>query len=292
MRPGNTVRVSTYRVRGEDRADTDDLVATEEPMEIRVYYYKDGVQQKTSLSVTMRTPGNDFELAAGFMFTEGIVHSREEIERISYCVDGAEEQQYNIVNVYLSGEISFDPSKLQRHFYTSSSCGVCGKGSLDVLRVSGCPVIRQEGPFVTDSVIKELPGKLRRAQNIFSKTGGLHAAALFDEKGSLVELREDVGRHNAVDKLIGSKLLAGKVPLSKYVLQVSGRTSFEILQKALVAGIPVVSAVGAPSSLAVGLASDFGMTLIGFVSEKGFNIYTGRSRILISNPQDVKVNVS
>lgn len=291
MRPGNTVRVSTYKIRGEDQAKTDDLVATEEPLEIRVYYYKNGIQDKTSLSVTMRTPGSDFELAAGFMFTEGIIHGRDEIENISYCVDVTEEQQYNIVNVYLSRDTLFDPSKLQRHFYTSSSCGVCGKGSLEVLRVSGCPVITQQGPLIPDAVIRELPGKLRSAQSIFSKTGGLHAAALFDEKGNLIELREDVGRHNAVDKLVGSKLLVGKVPLSKYAMQVSGRTSFEIMQKALVAGIPIVSAVGAPSSLAVDLSNDFGMTLIGFVSERGFNIYTGNDRVLLKS-QNVKANLA
>ena len=292
MRPGNVVRVPTRRVRSGLPIDDEDVVANEEPMEIRLYYGNDRPKHM-SLSITMRTPGNDFELTAGFLFTEGIIRSRDELQRISYCVDVPAEQQYNTVNAYLAPDVAFDPSKLQRHFYTTSSCGVCGKGSLEVLRVQGCPVIRQEGPVFSDDLVRSLPGKLRQAQAIFSKTGGLHAAGLFDPEGNLLAAREDIGRHNAVDKLIGVQFLAGRTPLSNYLLQVSGRASFELMQKALVAGIPVLSAVGAPSSLAVDLAQEFGITLLGFVSEKGFNVYAGEKRIVFSrSSQDTTIKAT
>jgi FdhD protein len=234
-----------------------------------------------TVAVTMRTPGADFELAAGFLYGEGIVSSREEIKKISYCVDADvdAEQQYNIVNVELRGGRDYDLRSLDRHFYTTSACGVCGKASLEQLELRSCPVI-PPGPKVAPETIYALPEKLREAQGLFEATGGLHAAALFDKEGELVALREDVGRHNATDKLVGWALLEGRLPLSDHVVMVSGRSSFEILQKCLTAGVPVVCAISAPSSLAVDVARQFGMTLIGFLRGRRFNIYSGHERVL------------
>lgn len=253
-----------------------DTLATEEPMETRLVT---GGSTQT-VAVTMRTPGADFELAAGFLYGEGIITSAEEIEKISYCVDPEvdAEQQYNIVNVELRGGRSYDLRSLDRHFYTTSACGVCGKASLEQLELRGCPVI-PPGPEVEAEVIYGLPDKLREAQGLFEATGGLHAAALFDAEGELLALREDVGRHNATDKLVGWALMEGRLPLSGHIVMVSGRSSFEILQKCLTAGVPVVAAISAPSSLAVDVARDFGMTLIGFLRGERFNVYAGGERI-------------
>ena len=253
-----------------------DTLATEEPMEIRLL--AGGTKQ--TVAVTMRTPGADFELAAGFLYGEGIVSSPDDILKISYCVDSdlAAEQQYNIVNVELRGNREYDLRPLERHFYTTSACGVCGKASLEQLELRGCPVI-PPGPTLTAQTIYGLPGKLRKAQGLFDATGGLHAAALFDKNGELLALREDVGRHNATDKLVGWALLEGRLPLSDHIVMVSGRSSFEILQKCLTAGVPVVCAISAPSSLAVDVARGFGMTLVGFLREGRFNVYAGSDRI-------------
>ncbi len=253
-----------------------DTLATEEPMEIRLI---SGDVRRTA-AVTMRTPGADFELAAGFLYGEGIVRSPEDILKISYCVDADldAEQQYNIVNVELRGSRGYDFKSLERHFYTTSACGVCGKASLEQLELRGCPMILP-GPQVAAEVIYSLPEKLRKAQGLFEATGGLHAAALFDAKGNLVALKEDVGRHNATDKLIGWALLEGRLPLSNHIVMVSGRSSFEILQKCLAAEVPVVCAISAPSSLAVDVARRFGMTLVGFLRGKRFNVYNGHERI-------------
>ncbi|CAN5659179.1 formate dehydrogenase accessory sulfurtransferase FdhD [soil metagenome] len=253
-----------------------DYLATEEPMEIRLLT---GGKRQT-VAVTMRTPGADFELAAGFLYGEGIVSSREEIKRISYCVDADVdvEQRYNIVNVELRGDREYDLRSLERHFYTTSACGVCGKASLEQLELRGCPVVGP-GPEVAAETIYSLPGKLRESQGLFEATGGLHAAALFDAEGNLLALREDVGRHNATDKLVGWALLEGRLPLSKNVVMVSGRSSFEILQKCLTAGVPIVCAVSAPSSLAVDVAREFGMTLVGFLRGGRFNVYAGFDRM-------------
>jgi FdhD protein len=253
-----------------------DTLATEEPMEIRLL--TGGARQ--TVAVTMRTPGADFELAAGFLYGEGIVSSPDNIKKISYCVDSDldAEQQYNIVNVELRGGREYDLRSLERHFYTSSACGVCGKASLEQLELRGCPVI-PPGPEVSAGTIYSLPGKLREAQGLFDATGGLHAAALFDKNGELLALREDVGRHNATDKLVGWAFLEGRLPLSDHVVMVSGRSSFEILQKCLTAGVPVVCAISAPSSLAVDVAKEFGMTLVGFLREGRFNVYAGSDRI-------------
>lgn len=267
---------------GRARVRPDNL-ATEEPMEIRLV---NGDARQT-VAVTMRTPGADFELAAGFLHGEGIITSPEEILKISYCVDADldAEQQYNIVNVELRGGRDYDLKPLERHFYTTSACGVCGKASLEQLELRGCPVI-PPGPKVPAEIIYSLPGKLREAQGLFEATGGLHAAALFDAEGNLVALREDVGRHNATDKLVGWALLEGKLPLSEHIIMVSGRSSFEILQKSLAAGAPMVCAISAPSSLARDVAQEFGMTLIGFLRGNRFNVYSGFERVLVSNEEE------
>ncbi len=253
-----------------------DSLATEEPMEIRLV----SGDARQTVAVTMRTPGADFELAAGFLYGEGIVSSPEDIKKISYCVDPDldAEQQYNIVNVELRGDRDYDLRSLERHFYTTSACGVCGKASLEQLELRGCPVI-PSGPEVSAEVVYSLPEKLREAQGLFEATGGLHAAALFDAEGELVALREDVGRHNATDKLVGWALLEGRLPLSGQIVMVSGRSSFEILQKCLTAGVPIVCAVSAPSSLAVDVARQFNITLVGFLRGNRFNVYSGHERM-------------
>jgi FdhD protein len=210
----------------------------------------------------------------------GVVGGRDDVGRLSYCTDPEidAEQQYNIVNVGLTGGAMPDLHTLERHFMTSSACGICGKASLDALELRGCPVV-PPGPAVDPAVLPRLPDALRERQGLFESTGGLHAAGLFTTGGELVALREDVGRHNAVDKLIGWALLDGRLPLSDHLLMVSGRSSYEILQKALAAGIPVVCAVSAPSSLAVDLARRFGMTLVGFLRGQRFNVYAGEERL-------------
>jgi FdhD protein len=253
-----------------------DALATEEPMEIRLL----AGQTKQTVAVTMRTPGADFELAAGFLYGEGIIDSPDDVLKISYCVDSDldAEQRYNIVNVELRGGREFDLRPLERHFYTTSACGVCGKASLEQLELRGCHPM-PAGPEVSAETISTLPKKLREEQGLFDATGGLHAAALFDKRGNLLALREDVGRHNATDKLVGWALLEGGLPLKDHMVMVSGRSSFEILQKCLTAGVPVVCAVSAPSSLAVDVAREFGMTLVGFLREGRFNVYAGYERI-------------
>ncbi len=255
-----------------------DLLVIEEPLEIRVGFGTINDREQKSLSVTMRTPGHDFELTSGFLFTEGIIHHVNQIESIKYCEDvGKQEEKENIVRVELRPEVKIDFEKLQRHFYTSSSCGVCGKSSIDSVRIT-CQKI-DSNFFVSTNVVHQLPGILRKAQRVFEYTGGLHAVGLFSNTGELVLLREDVGRHNALDKVIGAMLFKHEIPLTNYILLVSGRASFELVQKAAVAGIPVLAAVGAPSSLAVDLAKEFGMTLLGFVRDHRFNIYCGEQRI-------------
>jgi FdhD protein len=253
-----------------------DVLATEEPMEIRLL----AGHTTQTVAVTMRTPGADFELAAGFLYGEGILDSPDDVQKISYCVDSYldAEQRYNIVNIELRGGREFDLRPLERHFYTTSACGVCGKASLEQLELRGCPVM-PAGLEVSAEVLTTLPEKLREAQGLFDATGGLHAAALFDEEGELIALREDVGRHNATDKLVGWALLEGRLPLSDHIVVVSGRSSFEILQKCLTAGVPFVCAISAPSSLAVDVAREFGMTLVGFLRGGRFNVYAGSDRI-------------
>lgn len=252
-----------------------DLIAIEEPLEIRIGFEKAGLWTTQSLSITMRTPGHDFDLVAGFLLAEGIVHSRADIAGMRQ----AGKPGSNVVRVDLAAGVAFDPSQFARHFYTTSSCGVCGKSSLDALESEGCRPLAREGFTIDASVVHALPAALREAQSVFERTGGLHAACLFDNEGRAIGVREDVGRHNAVDKIIGSQFLERGTPLDKALLLVSGRASFELAQKTIVAGIPVLAAVGAPSSLAVNLAREFDMTLLGFVRAGRFNIYSGEWRI-------------
>lgn len=278
-RAGPTTTAKVWKVQAGRPKQESDRLAAEEPLEIRVESGDKGHRMTTSLSVTMRTPGNDFELAAGFLFTEGILRRKRDVARIEYCTDAGVPQEYNIVSAVLRPDVEFLADRLSRHFYMTSSCGVCGKTSLEAVRVVAHHPIPPDRPMLSAATISGMPERLRERQALFSETGGLHAAGLFDEAGKLLSLKEDVGRHNAVDKVIGAQFLGNLVPLSDRALAVSGRASFEIMQKAAVAGIPFVVAVGAPSSLAVTLANEFGMTLVGFARGNRFNVYTGKDRV-------------
>ena len=267
----------------------DDALAVEEPLEIRIGMSKAGTIEHRAISITMRTPGADDELAAGFLFTEGILSSPDQIKQIRHCglkigqkngvIERTVALNSNTIRVELNEDIDVDLKRLERNFYTTSSCGVCGKSSIEALHTGVSKLRTNDMPPIDPAVIHLLPGILRESQEAFEQTGGLHASALFDHNGKLDILREDVGRHNALDKVVGAKFLAGKIPLSDSILLVSGRASFELVQKALMAGIPVLAAIGAPSSLAVELAAEFGMTLVGFVRNDRFNIYAGEHRI-------------
>jgi FdhD protein len=255
-----------------------DLVATEEPLEIRIGFGKMEREQR-SLSVTMRTPGHDLELAVGFLLTEGIIGKMDDIASVKHCEDvGREEERGNVVRVELQPHALMDWSKLQRNFYTSSSCGVCGKSSLEAVQQHCAPIPTTFS--ASSQVITALPDQLRKAQAVFEHTGGLHAVGVFGVDGELLLLREDVGRHNALDKAIGALLFQNKLPASSFILLVSGRASFELVQKAAVAGFPVMAAVGAPSSLAVSLAQRVQLTLIGFLRGTSFNIYAAPERVV------------
>jgi FdhD protein len=264
----NTTTERILAVRGDQQLERADRLATEEPMEIQV---RGTGQEAERVAVTMRTPGNDFELAVGFLFTEGLIHSRDEVESVRYCETELPEQRYNVVR---SADAPVRPGTFQRNFYATSSCGV-RKASIDASRWNA-PIARADRRPVSD---RQPTRRLRAAQRVFEQTGGLHASGLFDTGGKLLSLREDVGRHNALDKVVGEALLQGTLPLSEHVLQVSGRTSFEIVQKAAMAGIPIVCAVSAPSSLAVASAKRLGMTLVGFVRGDRFNVYAHPERI-------------
>ena len=278
--------VPMQKVNGVCATPARDALAVEEPLEIRLGFATGGRRTHKSISITMRTPGDDFELAAGFLFTEGIIHRAEQIERINHCGPPVgERRSRNVVRVELRPGIEIDFKRLERHFYTTSSCGVCGKTSIEALQTVACPTLPVGQPIFESKIIHRLPEALREAQLVFEHTGGLHAAALFDVEGRIQDLREDVGRHNAVDKLVGAQLLKGRVPLRDRLMLVSGRASFELIQKALMAGIPILAAVGAPSSLAMDLAANFGMTLLGFVRECRFNIYSGAARIREAAPE-------
>ncbi|HEX9941998.1 MAG TPA: formate dehydrogenase accessory sulfurtransferase FdhD [Thermoanaerobaculia bacterium] len=274
-KPGKT-GARVWRVGPDGAEERADHVATEEPLEIRL------VQQgrTRTVAVTMRTPGSDAELALGFLFAEGVIARRDEVQRAAPCADPAEPAGCaNILEVELAAEIPApDLAGLDRHFFATSACGVCGKAGLDNLRLR-VPGEIPPGPAVPAAVLAGLPARLRAAQGLFAATGGLHAAALFDAAGRLLAVREDVGRHNALDKLIGWAFLQGLLPLHDHLVLVSGRSSYEILQKCLVAGVPVVCAVSAPSSLAVELAERFGVTLIGFLRGDRFNVYSGLARV-------------
>ncbi|HEY7235584.1 MAG TPA: formate dehydrogenase accessory sulfurtransferase FdhD [Gemmatimonadaceae bacterium] len=261
----SVIRFDVERVDRGGRRATSDLLAVEEPLEIRVSW--DENRLPATVSVTMRTPGDDVELAAGYLLTEGIIRRREDIAGLHPCRAGA-------IRVELAAGVALDLARLERHSYTSSSCGACGKTSTAALRATPSWPLPTTAAAVDLDLVRSLPQALREAQVLFSVTGGLHASALFDLAGRLLVMREDVGRHNALDKLIGAELLAGRLPAHERILIVSGRVSFELVQKALMAGIPTLAAIGAPSSLAVELAREAGMTLLGFVRADRVNVYS------------------
>jgi len=268
------------RVTSEFGSDeVSDVLAVEEPLEIRVGFTENGRTAHKAISITMRTPGDDESLAVGFLFTEGIIRTREQIASVRHCGKPSPDKGIkNTILVELADGVGVDLKRLERHFYTSSSCGVCGKSSIKALH-TGTKKIQSNGPKISSEIIHRLPAAGLANQSTFEKTGGLHASVIFNAAGGIEAIAEDVGRHNALDKVIGAKFLSGELPLAEKILLVSGRASFELVQKALMAGIPIMAAVGAPSSLAVELAREFGMTLIGFVRDGRFNIYTGEWRI-------------
>lgn len=281
-----TVATPTSRFESGQLRELDDFVAIEEPLEIRLEapqhscHEAGTIRVSKSVSITMRTPGHDEELAVGFLVGEGILRNASELDEVFACgADVGAHDGRNIVKVRLHEHARVDWPKLERHFYATSSCGVCGKSSLDALMVAGVRPIARDGFEVAASVVCALPTALRTQQSVFDQTGGLHAAGLFSGDGTLIALREDVGRHNALDKVLGSCFVRDEFPLSTRVLCLSGRASFELVQKAVVAGIPVIAAVGAPSSAAVELARAFDVTLIGFLRSERFNIYHGAWRV-------------
>lgn len=268
----NIVRVETQRVIGNSTENFTDYLSVEEPLEIQIEVRIDGIKVKRPIAVTMRTPGHDAELSVGFLFTEGIIQSPSDIDSVS-------SEKENFVKVILKDDVIVDFETLDRHSFVASSCGVCGKKTIDAVMARCNYKLKEGNNIISAEVISALPDTLRRKQQDFDATGGIHASALFDLAGSLIDLREDVGRHNALDKLIGSQLLQNSLPLLNRILLLSGRASFELVQKAAHGGISVVASVGAPSSLAVDLARNSGITLLGFVRGERFNIYTGSERI-------------
>jgi len=270
----STTGARVYRVESGVAEPRPDELATEEPLEIRLI--QEG--RRRTVAVTMRTPGADAELALGFLFAEGVIRRREEVLRVQPCAEPGEACA-NIIEVELAdGLPEPELAGLERHFFATSSCGVCGKAGLEALTLRVTEAI-PPGPEISPGLIATLPDRLRESQGLFTVTGGLHAAALFDTEGELLAVREDVGRHNALDKLIGWALGEDLLPLNRFLVLVSGRSSYEILQKCLVAGVPVICAVSAPSSLAVELANRFGLTLIGFLRGDRFNVYSGAERV-------------
>ncbi len=277
---GSSYAVDISKVVDGRLAEQHDEVAVEEPLEIRLGYSTPDGRATRSISITMRTPGNDPELAAGFLHSESIVRRHGDIVAIETCGPPAPDSgNHNVVRVELGADVDVDLGRLQRHFYTTSSCGVCGKTSLDALRVMGVEPQAADAFTIERATLTGVPDQLRAEQETFERTGGLHAAAAFDAAGHLVVTREDVGRHNAVDKVVGALLLEDRLPASDLGLMVSGRASFELVLKALVAGMPLLAAVSAPSSLAVTLAQEFDVTLVGFLRGSDFNIYAGAQRI-------------
>jgi FdhD protein len=278
--------LSVVKVRDDDYIESADALAIEEPLEIRLKYGTQSAQIIQNVSVTMRTPGNDAELATGFLFTEGIITQKENIESAEHCFIACAENKENVIEVTLQENVIPNLHNTERNFYTTSSCGVCGKASINAIKTVSSFAIDADDNTVEATVLYQLPELLSHHQHVFTATGGLHASALFDLSGKLLLTREDVGRHNALDKLIGAALAKNMLPLNKHVLLLSGRASFELIQKAAMAGITIIAAVGAPSSLAVQLAEEFNITLIGFLRGKRFNIYTGANRVLQDTYED------
>jgi FdhD protein len=280
----SSVSVPVRRVPGgpgaADKSSDSDRVAVEEPLEIKLAYTADGERAIRTVAITMRTPGDDINLVLGFLFTEGLIHSHADVLSVEFCdVAGEERAQPNSLLVDLRPDMQVDLQSLDRHFYTTSSCGVCGKTSLEAIRAQAKFAVGGERIRLTEDMLNALPALMAQHQNIFAGTGSVHAAALFDEQGALHHVFEDVGRHNALDKVIGARFAAQELPLHEQGLLVSGRASFELVQKARMAGCPVLVAVGAPSSLAIELAWEFDMTLIGFLRDGRFNVYSGPARV-------------
>lgn len=269
----STVELQIIKISDDGTSTQNDLLAREEPLEIRLTFGASGNRTTKSISVTMRTPGNDEELAVGFLFTEGIIHANHEVKKVHV---GDE----NVIEVELSEDFQPVLEKLSRNFYTTSSCGVCGKTSIDAVKILSPSIVDGDDFTISNELLYSLPSLLRKTQHVFEQTGGLHASAIFNQDGRLELVREDVGRHNALDKLIGTEFMNGSLPLSKRILLLSGRASFELIQKAAMAGIRMVAAVGAPSTLAVELAKESGITLVGFLKENRFNIYSCEQRVV------------
>lgn len=274
-------RTTVQRVAGTALTRDTDVLAIEAPLEISLEHGPAGQRQTQTLAVTMRTPGHDAELAAGFLLSEGIIMGPADILSLTHHADPRRPRERgNVLRAALAPGVGLELDRLERHFYTTSSCGVCGKTSIDAVKTTSCPVPPPaDVPRVPASLIHQLPQRQRAAQQVFEQTGGLHATALFSAEGELLSLCEDVGRHNAFDKVVGAALLAGQLPLAQHIVLLSGRASFELVQKAALAGVAILAAVGAPSSLAVEAAEEFGLTLLGFVRNERFNIYTHAQRI-------------
>jgi FdhD protein len=273
------LKISNY----QSIQELDDLVATEEPLEIRLGFGDLNNRQQKSVSVTMRTPTHDFDLALGFLFSEGIIQSYEQVASIKYCVDAGNQTTENIVRVELKPEVKVDAKLFQRNFYMTSSCGVCGKASIEAIEAMTCGIVRSqsiERSQITPAIIYQLSKEMATAQSAYTYTGGLHAAALFDKLGKIILIREDVGRHNALDKVIGNALTQN-LPLHDKIILMSSRASFELIQKVIMASIPIIATIGAPSSLAIETAQRFGVTLLGFMKEDRFNVYSGAERVLL-----------
>lgn len=277
----SSLATNISRISGGAEQALDDRVAVEEPLEIRLGFEGSSGREERSVSITMRTPGNDDELALGFLYGEAIIGGADDVALVKHCGPAAPDSGHrNVIRVELEPGVDVDLERLKRHFYTTSSCGVCGKASLDALRVQGASLVPFSGKRFSRQMLARMPSKLRESQTTFDETGGLHAAAAFDASGELVVSREDVGRHNAVDKVTGALLSSGSLPAGDLGLMVSGRASFELMQKALRAGMPLLAAVSAPSSLAVQLAREFNITLVGFLRGETFNIYAAGERIV------------
>ena len=288
MSANSTNRIPVIKITDNKEITTNDALAIEEPLEIRLAYGPADNRSIQNISVTMRTPGNDAELALGFLFTEGIIKTYADVKKNEHCFIACAENKENVIQVSLNENAEPKLNSTERNFYTTSSCGVCGKTSIDAIKTESAYTYNNsiiENQVAAD-LLYELPSILQKHQKIFADTGGLHASALFSDDGKLLLLREDVGRHNALDKLIGAALNENILPLDQYILLLSGRISFELVQKAAMAGVSIIAAVGAPSSLAVQLAEEFNITLVGFLRDQRFNIYTQPRRILLSKYED------
>jgi FdhD protein len=279
-------RLPIVKIADNEEFATNDALAIEEPLEIRLEYGDAENRKRQNISVTMRTPGNDAELGLGFLFTEGIIKQPNDVESVGHCFIACTENKENVIQVSLKEGIEPQLYNTERNFYTTSSCGVCGKASINSIKTVSAYNNRSAENQVSASLLYQLPAVLQKHQKVFKDTGGLHASALFNTDGDLLLVREDVGRHNALDKLIGAALNKNLLPLDRHILLLSGRISFELVQKAAMAGVAIIAAVGAPSSLAVQLAEEFNITLVGFLRDQRFNIYTQPKRILLSKYED------